>query len=264
MKSGRVRVALVCALLACFVALPLLAQRWRRSRYDRPAGMGFAGEDVRAEFFFTRLAYGSFGGWGRESWLTDWPEAEYHFMQGVRRLTILDAAEGGRYVRPSDEELFDYPWLYGVEVGRWALDEVDAERLREYLLRGGFLMVDDFHGGYEWASFMESMSKIFPDRPVVEIPEEDEVLHVLYDLDQRIQIPGYRTVYSGVTWERDDGYPAHWRGIYDDEERLMVAINFNMDLGDAWEHADYPDYPEAMTGLAYRFGINYVIYAMTH
>ena len=68
---------------------------------------------------------------------------------------------------------------------------------------------------------------------------------------------------SGVTWERD-GYTPHWRGIYDDEGRLMVVINFNMDIGDAWEHADWPDYPENMTALAYRFGINYVIYAMTH
>ncbi|MFT5502019.1 MAG: hypothetical protein ACI88G_002160, partial [Woeseiaceae bacterium] len=91
----------------------------------------------------------------------------------------------------------------------------------------------------------------------------DEVLHVLYDLDQRVQIPGIRLLYSGRTWE-SDGVEPHWRGVYDDSGRLMVAINFNMDLGDAWEHADTPEYPEPMTALAYRFAVNYVMYAITH
>ena len=96
-----------------------------------------------------------------------------------------------------------------------------------------------------------------------EIEQGDEVFHVLYDLDQKIQIPGIAALFRGVTYERD-GYVPHWRGIYDDDGRLMVAINFNMDLGDAWEHADDPRYPEPMTTLAYRFAVNYVMYAMTH
>ena len=79
----------------------------------------------------------------------------------------------------------------------------------------------------------------------------------------RIQIPGIRAWLSGQTYE-EDGVTPHWRGIYDDDGRLMVAINFNMDLGDAWEHADDPRYPEPMTTLAYRFAVNYVVYAMTH
>ena len=85
---------------------------------------------------------------------------------------------------------------------------------------------------------------------------------MLYDLDQKIQIPGIYALMRGVTYEQD-GYTPHWRGIYDDDGRLMVAINFNMDLGDAWEHADDPRYPP-MTNLAYRFAVNYVVYAMTH
>ncbi len=110
---------------------------------------------------------------------------------------------------------------------------------------------------------MSSMQRLFPDRSVIEISESDEVMHVLYDLDNRIQIPGMHTYWSGQTYERD-GFTPHWRGIYDDSGRLIVAINFNMDIGDALEHADHPQYPEPMTALAYRFGINYVIYAMTH
>src|SRR6185503_14930650 len=136
-------------------------------------------------------------------------------------------------------------------------------RLREYLLRGGFLMTDDFHGSAQWAGFLDSMQRVFPDRPIVEIPENDEVFRVLYELDQRIQIPGIAALNYGVTYEQD-GYTPHWRGIYDDHGRLMVAINFNMDLGDAWEHANDPRYPEPFTGLATRFAVNYVIYAMTH
>jgi hypothetical protein len=124
-------------------------------------------------------------------------------------------------------------------------------------------MVDDFHGSRQWTGFTESLNRVFPDRPIVEIAETDEVLHVLYDLDQRIQIPGIAALMRGVTYE-DDGDVPHWRGIYDDDGRLMMAINWNMDLGDAWEHADDPSYPHPMTALAYRFAVNYVIYAMTH
>jgi hypothetical protein len=124
-------------------------------------------------------------------------------------------------------------------------------------------MVDDFHGTYEWSAFMESMRRVFPDRPVIDIQTSDPIFQVPYVLDQRIQVPGIQYLRSGVTYE-DDGYTPHWRAILDDDGRVMVAINFNMDLGDAWEHADTPQYPEQMTALAYRFGINYIIYAMTH
>lgn len=218
------------------------------------------------EFHFTRMFYrgGGYGrGWGG-SWTTDYPEAEYHFTMGVSRLTRVDIGEQARMLDITDgDTIFDYPWLYAVEVGRWYLDQREAERLREYLLRGGFLMVDDFHGSRQWAGFVESMERVFPDRPIVEIPDDDEVMHVLYDLDQRIQIPGIAPLRYGRTYEQD-GITPHWRGIYDDDGRLMVAINFNMDLGDAWEHADTPFYPEPMTALAYRFAVNYVVYAMTH
>ena len=238
-----------------------------------------------AEFEFVRLLYNGIEtcgdgvgyaprGWGRGSSgaaCTDWWDAEYHFMQGLTRLTRIDGAKvdfggfGARQIGLDDDTLFDYPWLYAVEVGRWQLDHREAARLREYLLRGGFLMLDDFHGDYQWQVFVESMNRVFPDRPILDIPDSDEILHVLYDLDERIQIPGLAALWNGRTWEGgEDGRTPHWRGIYDDDGRLMVAINHNMDLGDAWEHADDPGYPEPMTALAYRFAVNYVIYAITH
>jgi len=182
---------------------------------------------------------------------------------GVGRLTRVDIGQQARMIAVTDDMLFDYPWLYAVEVGHWYLDDTEAGRLREYLLRGGFLMTDDFHGTEEWQVFVESMQRVFPDRPIVEIPDEDEVKHVLYDLEAHIQIPGIAALRYGVTYEKD-GVTPHWRGIYDDKGRLMVAINFNMDLGDAWELANEPYYPEPMTALATRFAVNYVIYAMTH
>ena len=227
------------------------------------APAGTAGRD--AEFYFVRMAYSANGRHRMgQSWRTDWPEAEHHFLRGVRRLTRIDAAEEGRYLAVMDEELFDYPWLYAVEVGGWYLNDEEATRLREYLLRGGFLMVDDFHGSYEWEGFLETMQRVFPHRPIIEIPETDAVMHVLYDLEKRVQIPSpFVYLHGGRTYERD-GVTPHWRGVYDDEGRLMVAINFNMDMGDAWEHADWAEYPEFFTALAYRYGINYIVYAMTH
>lgn len=222
-----------------------------------------AGQD--AEFRFARLAYQDAGGgrrW-RQSWTIDAPDAEIHLLGGIRRLTHINAGTEGQAVAPTDDALFDLPFLYAVEVGHWYLNDEEAGRLREYLLRGGFLMVDDFHGTQEWEVFTESMRRVFPDRPIVDLADTNEVFHVLYDVDQRTQIPNIGGAISGRTWEKD-GYDPYWRGIHDDAGRLIVAINFNMDLGDAWEHADNPLYPVRLTNLAYHFGIDYLIYAMTH
>jgi hypothetical protein len=222
------------------------------------------------EFTFARLIYAEnpefARGWGFGGyrWLTDAPEAETHLLQGIRRLTRIDAASEGTAVRLEDDALFDYPFLYAVEVGGWGLSDNEAARLREYLDRGGFLMVDDFHGTLEWEGFMYSMRRVYPDHAVVEIPDSDEIFHVLYELIERPQIPNvYLAATGGRTWEKD-GYTPHWRGIYDGTGRLVVVINWNMDLGDAWEHADNPEYPEKLTAIAYRFAINYLLYSMTH
>ena len=192
------------------------------------------------------------------------PTAEFHFARLVYRNApgsrrgggFGRGGNGGRLIRLDDERVFDYPWLYAVEVGQWYLDDDEAKLLREYLDRGGFLMVDDFWGEYQWEVFTDSMRRVFPDRPIQELGEDHELLHVLYDLDQRTQIPGRGGQRPGLV--------PHWRGVFDDDGRLMVAINFNMDMGDAWEHADDPWYPEPMTALAYRFAVNYLIYTMTH
>ena len=221
------------------------------------------------EWHFLRLAYSGGGGMGGRrgrfgggAYTTDYPDAEYHLGHALQRLTRVITGSDV-ILPPADDTIMNYPWMYAVEVGSWYLDDADAAMLREYLLRGGFLMVDDFHGTRQWADFEYSMNRVFPDRPIVEIDDSDVLMSIVYDLDKSIQIPGVQFLRSGRTYEQD-GYTPHWRGIYDDEGRLMVAINFNMDLGDAWEHADNPAYPAPMTALAYRFAVNYVIYSMTH
>jgi len=219
---------------------------------------------VRAqEFFFARLIYSSSSEDDWPRWRADWPEAEMHFNAGLNRLTRTDVAPEGLIVRMSDEDVFDYPWLYAVEVGSMALSSDERGLLREYLLRGGFLMVDDFHGVYEWQQFEAVMSQVFPDRVIKELNDDNEAFHVLYDLDEREQIPGIRALMSNRTYEKGGRVP-RWRGITDDDGRLMVVINFNQDIGDAWEHADDSRYPAPLTAQAYRLGINYVLYAMTH
>lgn len=256
------------SILLLFIALLCAVSARGQGSVTEPQPTARMTRESPGEFQFVRLAYAPNQycgrGYGRQQmWQTDWPDAEHHFVKGVDRLTRIAAAVQPRILTPMDNDIYDFPWIYAVEVGYWHLNDQEAERMREYLLRGGFLMVDDFHGSCEWSAFVASMSKVFPDRPIIEIPAGDEAFHVIYDLDQRIQIPSRMFIYSGVTWEQD-GYEPHWRGIYDSDGRLMVAINFNMDIGDAWEHADWPDYPENMTALAYRFGINYLVYAMTH
>jgi hypothetical protein len=259
----------VLLLIACAVAgyafqrqrLPFLADDEEEEPTPTDA-------DEKTEWVFARLRYNSFRGgagyWGvRGRWSTDYPKAERHFVQGLRRLTRLHVRSVETVVDLDSDEIFQYPWIYGVEVGHWDLNETQAKKMREYLLRGGFLMVDDFHGSIEWEIFMASLRRVFPDRPVVDVPIGDKSNHTLYDVKERPQIPGIVMFYTGKTYEQDGIEPAY-RGVYDDSGRLMVAICHNMDLGDAWEHADLPQYPENYTSMAYRIGVNYILYAMTH
>ncbi len=233
--------------------------------------------NVPAEFVFARLMYppytggfgfrGRYGGdWkhGRSSWTTDYSAADRHVAVALRRLTRMHVRSVEQAVDLDvADDVFNFPWLYAVEVGRWQLTDTQVKQMRDYLLRGGFFMVDDFHGSREWASFMESMQKVFPDRPVADIPDSDAIFHVIYDLEHRIQVPGAQYLWTGRTYERD-GYNATWRGVYDDKGRLMVAICHNMDLGDAWEYADEPRYDEKFAATSFRIVANYIEYAMTH
>jgi hypothetical protein len=215
------------------------------------------------EFHFLRMIYVDNGvrGFGRGWWQQDYPEAEDHFMANVTRLTRINA--GPSMVLPlTDKRLFEYPWLYATQTGYWQLSEEELDNLREYLLRGGFLMCDDFWYEDEYEVFALTMRRLFPDRDIVELHGDDAVLHVVFSINESTQIPGMRHLQGRGQVQQLP--PPRWFGIYDDNKRLMVGINYNQDVGDSWEHADTPEYPEPMTAQGYRFGINYIIYAMTH
>jgi len=216
----------------------------------------------KGEYTFARLRYRGFRGWG-SSWGTDANKSERQFVQGVRRLTRLHTRSVETIIDVDSDEMYNWPWLYAVEVGHWELSESQAKRLRDYLDRGGFLMVDDFHGTYEWEVFASSLQRVFPDKQVLELEDDHQLFHVIYDLEKRFQVPGRQFLRSRRTYE-DDGVQARWRAILDDNGRVQVAICHNMDLGDAWEWADLPQYPEAFASLAYRIGVNYILYSMTH
>ena len=205
---------------------------------------------------------------GRPWWRIDWPEAEFHFTNGLQRYTVVDVASDSAHLTLLSDDIFDYPWLFAQQVGRWQLNDTETARLGEYLKRGGFLIVDDFHGPQQWQNFQGVISRALPEADIIEIPLSSSLLQIHYAMDQLTQIPGRRHIQGfradGQAIVRMPHSPPQWKGIYDDNGRLMVAINYNMDMGDAWEHADDPYYPNNMTSFSYRLGINYVIYAMTH
>jgi hypothetical protein len=209
----------------------------------------------------------SFGGnWkeGASSWTTDYPRADRHLAQALRRLTRVHVRSVEQPVDLDDQDdVYNYPWLYAVEVGHWELTDDQARTLREYLDRGGFFMCDDFHDVYEWAVFEASMKKVYPDRDIVDLPPSDAIFHTIYDLDDKYQVPGAQYLYSGRTWERN-GRQATWRGVYDERGRVVVAICHNMDLGDSWEWADDPQYDEKFSAMGFRIAANYLVYSMTH
>lgn len=182
----------------------------------------------------------------------------------LRRVTNVDVYGEPHAVRLDDPELRRYPFLYAVEVGFMDLSEEEAAGLRSYLLAGGFLMVDDFWGTQEWAAFEANMRKVLPDRPIVDLPLDHAVFRSYYRIDELVQVPSVNNITRwGRTWERDGRVP-HARGIFGEDGRLLVAINWNTDLGDAWEWADIPEYPLEYSTFAYQMGVNFIVYAMSH
>jgi Domain of unknown function (DUF4159) len=244
--------------------------------FPKPPDWNQKTEWVRARLKYpdiTHLAY------GRDIyWTMDYPRSDRHLLQGVRRLTRIDTRSVEQVVElDGSDDIYNWPTLYAVEVGHWDLPDDQATQLRDYLLRGGFLMVDDFHGDEpwpdsgvpfllnEWQNFVNSIHKVFPDRPIEDIPNNDPIFHTIYDLNDRFQVPGAQYFESHITYEKGPtGRVPHWRCIRDDKGRIMVAICHNMDLGDAWEWSDDPRYPEKWASLAYRIAMNYFVYDLTH
>ncbi len=170
------------------------------------------------EFTFVRIVYDSphspynygFGG----AWRVDFPEADKHFMSGIREWvgTNLRLSGGPLQLRPTDESLFDYPLAYIVEPGHMELSDQDAAALREYLLRGGFLFLDDFHGEVEWQRARAQIKKVLPEYEIKDLPTTHPIFHSYFDLDGVVQVPGWAALSHGVTYERDGVIP-HYMGV---------------------------------------------------
>ena len=234
-----------------------------------------------AEWTRARLRYPSvYAGLNRRgwqeydlNWTIDYPRSDRHLLQGVRRLTRIDSRSVEQVVDlDGSDDIYNWPMLYAVEVGHWLLPDEMAAQLRDFIQRGGFLMVDDFHGDEpyhgvfsEWQVFVASMKKVFPGREIVDLPDDHPIFHTIYDLSDRFQVPGWGSARRGITYEAGTtGMTPHWRAILDDKGRVMVAICHNMDLGDAWEWSDDARYPEKFASLAYRIAMNYFVYDLTH
>jgi hypothetical protein len=254
-------ISAVVLLLA--LSLGLFAQRGNRGRQSYYSG----GPSVPSEFYFSRLQFNSvYGGGGFRGggvWDQDYPKADNDCLVALRRLTRINSPSPLNVADMDSDHLFDYPWIYSINPEYWALSDAEAKRLHDYLLKGGFLMVDHFHGTDDWERFMAAIRQVLPDAQVEDLTDTDEIYHVLYDINERFQIPGEQYVNSGRTYEKD-GYVAKWRAIRNSHGRIMVAICHNMHLGDAWEHSDEASYPEKFSGLAFRIVLNYITYAMTH
>jgi hypothetical protein len=202
---------------------------------------------------------------GLSLWTQDYPRADRHLARAMRRLTRIDVRSVEQVVAlDDDDDAFNFPWIYAVQVGEWGLTQKEGAKLREYIQRGGFFMADDLHGNSEWNVFAKRIRYAFPDRDIVELPDDDPYFHVVFDITNRPQVPGEAHLGQGCKNCSDGGRGAHWRAIKDDKGRVVVAISHNSDLGDAWEFADAPHYPEKESTLAIQIAVNDVIYAMTH
>jgi hypothetical protein len=241
------------------------AQSERTPDFLKPAQERLLPQSGDPEFTFVRIVYTGLGPRGYyKGWYTDWPKADRQFILGVRRLTNIRVSEETKTIPLTAPEIYRYPFLYSVECGHWNLTDDEVKALREYLKRGGFLFCDDFWGSWEWENFQQNMSRVLPGAKIMDLPLSHPVFHSYYDISRIIQVPNVgNAVYSEQTYEQDGKVP-HCRGIFDEKGRLSVVINWNTDLGDAWEWADLPAFPAKYSTYAYKIGINAIVYAMSH
>jgi len=279
----KLRLGIISVLLLMTLAAAAWAQRGQFGRGGRYRSM--MGADGRVErngvpdwkldenfredvFTFVRIQYRSMGRWG---WQTDYPDADLNFSYRLQQLTSMHTNPDGLILELTDPRLFDYPFIYIIEPGYIYLEDDERKALREYLLNGGFLMVDDFWGDEEWEGLYRELKQVFPDREPVELPLDHPVFHCVYDLKERPQIPAIGFAHQMANGEvySAQGYgteEVHYKGLFDDNGRMMAIICHNTDLGDGWEReGEDPWYfKEFSEKKAYPLGINIIFYAMTH
>lgn len=229
-------------------------------------------------FTFARVRYSSYGGWGGGyrrwrgggRWAIDYPDAELNLAFRLQQMTSLKVNPEAAVVELAVDDLSQYPFIYIVEPGELVFQDEEVAALRNYLLNGGFLMVDDFWGEAEWANFHEQIKRVFPEREPQELPIEHPVFHCVFDLKEKPQVPAIGQAIAGrpygITWEREDAKVVHIKGIFDDKGRMMAIICHNTDYGDGWEREGESAwyFHEFGEKRAYPMAINIIFYAMTH
>jgi len=220
------------------------------TRAQSPAGETF--EFVRIRWTDNNRRFGYGFSTNAPLWAHDYPYAEQNLYIALQAATSFKISEDHQVLTFADDEIFRYPIIYACEIGYLTLSELEVKNLREYLLRGGFLIVDDFRWPMEWRNWVREIRKVLPDSPLRQIPADHPIFHCFFDLNEDIHI---RTPYLRVP-------PQYW-GLFDENGRLLVMINFNNDIGDGWELPNEPG-SKSFSTLSYKLGINYLIYSYTH
>jgi hypothetical protein len=229
-------------------------------------------EDV---FTFARLRFGGDQGFGfgrGRSWNDDTPDADLSLTYRLFQVTSLKVRPGLNYIDITTKDLADYPFVYVAAAGSLVLTDDEVAALRNYLLSGGFLMVDDFWGDEQWQQFYTQIKRIFPDREPVLLTIDNRIFHTVFDFKQAPQIPSVGSFRNtGLTYDvgydyDSKGHEPHYYGIYDDKQRMMVLVCHNNHFGDGWEHETQdPIYFDRISEpMAYPMFINILVYAMTH
>ena len=200
--------------------------------------------------------FGGFRGGREPPWAHDHPRADRNFSNIVGELTAIDTDEDNyRVLRMDDPEVFKYPIIYVVEVGSWGPSRQEVDALGEYLMKGGFMIVDDFRDR-QINQIQAILAEALPGLEIVEIPDDHEIFDSFYYIeDPHSLIPPYggsRPLYLGVYEDNDP------------TKRLMAILNYNNDIAEYWEFSDRGFYPIDLANEAYQFGVNYFMYALTH
>jgi len=201
--------------------------------------------------------------WG-EPWAIDAPAAEQNLSRRLRTATAIQVNDP-IVLTLDDPKLWDQAWIYMVEPGNLRLRDNEVPILREFLLRGGTVTFDDFHGPLEWDNFAAEMKRVFPERPIVDLEPPHPIYSCFYQINGFPQTPGLGSFFAGRTWEKG-GFTARLRSILDDRGRPMVLANWNTDMGDGVEWSNAEEYPGYVkyTAESYRMFINEIIYSLTH
>ncbi len=222
-------------------------------------------------FTFARIRYRSTMDRTSYAWWTDYRDADLNLSYRLQQVTSLKVDPEGRVIGLDREQLAECPFVFMSGVPAIVMNSEEIGTLRDYLLNGGFLMVDDFWGERAWDHFnAEVLERLFPKRKAEELRLDHPIFHGIFHIVAKPQIPNVgfaiRNRDTGVTWELPDARTPHYRGLSDDKGRLMVLICHNTDLGDGWEEESTDPYyfKEFSEPKAYPLGINIIFYALTH